>query len=302
MGELAFGKSFNMLKSEEHHHVIRLLADGMKLLGLVSPAPWLARIGFEIPGLANGWEKMFQWSDKHMQERLEKRDAKADITSWFIDAMDQDGATKNARDWLDGDGFGIIIAGSDTTSAALLYIFYYLARDPEQVEKLRVDTDQIGCLDATSLQSLPHLNGVINEALRLNPPVPSAGLRQTSAEGLIVSGHFIPGKTVVAVPVYSLHRLERSFSKPLEFIPERWYASSDLTMNQDGFAPFFRGRLGCVGKNLALMELRLATALLIRHFNVTFPPGPLVNANRLKAQDHFTIVPGELNLVFERRN
>ena len=101
--------------------------------------------------------------------------------------MTNDGTSKHAREWLYGDGFSIIIAGSDTTSSALLFIFYYLACDLTRVAKIRDELDYILNLDAASLVNLPYLNGVINEALHLHPPVASAGLRQIPPEGLTIS-------------------------------------------------------------------------------------------------------------------
>ena len=120
MGELAFGKSFDMLKTGKTHHVIDMFKDGMTLLGLVTPAPWLARLGFSVPGVASGWKSMFRWSDRQMQERLERHTTRKDIASWLIDAMPHDHATVNSRDWLNGDAFGTIIAGSDTTASTLV--------------------------------------------------------------------------------------------------------------------------------------------------------------------------------------
>ena len=62
------------------------------------------------------------------------------------------------------------------------------------------------------------------------------------------------------------------------------------------------GRYGCVGKNLALMELRLVTAVLVEAFDITFPPDSDLGAKLLRTtQDHFTIVPGKLNLIFKPR-
>ena len=57
-----------------------------------------------------------------------------------------------------------------------------------------------------ALQELPHLTGLINETLRLHPPVPSGGLRDTPPEGLTLGSTYIPGNTTVLIPQYSLGR------------------------------------------------------------------------------------------------
>ena len=122
--------------------------------------------------------------------------------------MQQNKWTSNTRDWLNSNAFGIIIAGSNTTITTLIVIFYYLVQFPGEVKKLRVELDTIPNLNPGSLQSLFHLNGVTNEALRLYPPVPSGGLRKTPPEGITISGTFIPGDTTIVVPLYCLHRRE----------------------------------------------------------------------------------------------
>lgn len=92
-------------------------------------------------------------------------------------------------------------------SAALIFIFHYLARDPHQVTKLRAEIDSLaGDYSNRDLQDLPHLNAVINETLRLHPPVPSGLLRQTPPEGIVVAGQFIPGNTTVVAPNHTISR------------------------------------------------------------------------------------------------
>lgn len=75
------------------------------------------------------------------------------------------------------------------------------------MEKLRSELEDVDSPFAThALAAKPHLNGIINEALRLHPALPSGGLRQTPAEGLTVAGRYLPGNTVVSAPRYSLGR------------------------------------------------------------------------------------------------
>lgn len=60
--------------------------------------------------------------------------------------------------------------------------------------------------DHTSLSNLIHLNAVIDESLRLHPPVPSGLQRVTPPQGLMVGGTFIPGNTIVQVPMHTIQR------------------------------------------------------------------------------------------------
>lgn len=70
MGDLALGRSFNMLVDEKFHHAIAMMRDFMWLLGPFSPTPWLCRLGFAAPGVARGWTKWLIWCEQRMSERI----------------------------------------------------------------------------------------------------------------------------------------------------------------------------------------------------------------------------------------
>src|SRR5699024_7087315 len=106
---------------------------------------------------------------------------------------------------------------SDTTSGALSAIFYELVRHPEEITKLRAELEPFVGEGETKYEflnskiaHLDHLNGVINEVLRLYPAVPSALQRKTPAEGIVVDGVHVPGDTHVYCPLYVVGRCKYS--------------------------------------------------------------------------------------------
>lgn len=94
---------------------------------------------------------------------------------------------------------------------------------------------------------------------------------------------------------------EDIYTDCLSFVPERWYSRPEMIKNKDAFAPFSIGPMGCIGKNLAMMELRLLTAQLVTTFDVSFAPGE--DGSRLleKTMDHFTLGMGQLDLIMKKR-
>lgn len=92
----------------------------------------------------------------------------------------------------------------------LTHIFFYLAQQPEEMQKLRAVLDPIlssgDSIEDAMLKNVDHLNGIINEALRLHPPVPSGLLRMTPPQGLQLGDVFIPGNTTVSTPFHPLGR------------------------------------------------------------------------------------------------
>lgn len=99
---------------------------------------------------------------------------------------------------------------SDTTSITLSAVFYLLARNPQHFDKLRAEITPLIAenkpLNGDSSAKLGHLNGVINETLRLYPAVPTDIVRLALPQGITIGGTFIPGSTNIWVPQYSLGR------------------------------------------------------------------------------------------------
>lgn len=115
--------------------------------------------------------------------------------------------------------------------------------------------------------------------------------------------------------------VESCYVHAKEFVPERWYSKPDMIKNKIAYAPFAlglqkrsqlallqagtdkgnTGRYSCIGKTLALQELRCVTALLASKYDVGFPPGEDGKSVEEDTLDQFTSNPGELKVVFRAR-
>lgn len=98
-----------------------------------------------------------------------------------------------------------------------------MVEHPQHVNVLRAELKilprtELGDYQPPDLAELKHLNGVINEALRLFPPVPSALPRVTPLEGLTIDGTFIPGNTTLYCPQYVLGRSTMNSFSNFRFI------------------------------------------------------------------------------------
>lgn len=207
MGDLAYGESFDMLKNGKSHWAIHLLNEGQGGLRPFSQLTWLFGILIRIPVLNTGYKKFVKFCDDMISKRARMNPTLPDITSWLLDAEPMSNNAGLNRMWLVGDSRLIIVAGSDTTGATLTHVFYHLAQSPDNVEILRREQQQLPSTPThADLQDLPHLNGVINEALRLHPPVPSGTQRQTPLDGLQIGKHFVPGNTIVKIPLAVMGR------------------------------------------------------------------------------------------------
>lgn len=124
-----------------------------------------------------------------------------------------------------------------------------------------------------SLAQLKVLNAMIQESLRLYPPLSIDIPRMTPKEGATVCGIFIPPHTRVGIPMYPAYRSMLNFKDPDTFAPERWpgdrrYADDRRTVLQ----PFSMGSRNCIGQNFAWAEMRSILARLVWAFEMELCP------------------------------
>lgn len=105
-----------------------------------------------------------------------------------------------------GKGVELTFQRSDSVRQVLTNLLYYLIRHPEHLKRIHAELFSTNVRDHKNLVQLVRFNACINETIRLNPPVPSAGLRMSPAGGITINDTFIPEGTTVVVPQYSLMR------------------------------------------------------------------------------------------------
>lgn len=206
MGDLAFGKSFEMLRSGKTHFAMDLLHEGLLPLGVLSPIPWLVPVMAAAPLVGAGYRRFILWCRNQIEARQKMKIEVPDITTWLLKDP------KGDQLWLNGDARLIVVAGTDTVAVTLTHVFYYLAIDPIQVEKLRAELNTLIKPDTPfkvrDVQSGDHLNGIIHEALRMHPPIASGTNRITPPQGITIDDVFVPGDINVSVPHYAIGRCE----------------------------------------------------------------------------------------------
>ncbi|KAE8165150.1 cytochrome P450 monooxygenase [Aspergillus tamarii] len=301
MGDLAFGKGFNMLAEGKDQYFLTQLRGNMKAIGLTSHLSWIFPFFKRIPGLNGGYLKNLQWLAEQVDWRIKNPPHSPDIFSWVLQGYEKGPKTKQEYANLTCDAELICVAGSDTASATLTNMFFHLAKDQILYKTLQAELDALEDLTQESLTGVTLLDAMINETLRLHPAVPSGLQRLTPPEGLQINDTYIPGDVIVCIPMHSLFRDERVFPQPTEFIPERWTTRPELVKDPSAFFPFGGGAYVCAGKQLALMEIRRVAAEVVTRYNITLAPDHSDDAFLDGAVDAFTIVPGPLKLTFQKR-
>lgn len=166
----------------------------------------------------------------------------------------------------------LLVAGSDTTASTLAGVTYHLSTNPNVLAKL---TEEIrgaftkeSDITAVSVNSLEYMLAVLNETLRIYPPVAGNTTRITPPEGGIIAGKWIPGETAVAINHWATFHSSTHFTRPYEFIPERWLGDKEFeNENRKVVQPFNVGPRNCLGRNLAYLEMRVVLARLVWGFD-----------------------------------
>ncbi|XDG05840.1 hypothetical protein ABKA04_005455 [Annulohypoxylon sp. FPYF3050] len=251
MGEVLFGEDFGLTRSKSMHPGIVHRDQALALLGPLEGAIWIARLGFSLSpfiGMVKHWYKMVAFCDEQKKKRIQRTSSssKLDMASFFLEEYDKNSEHLDAksRDFLlTGTIISAVVAGSDTTRASLIAACWYLSKYPIHADKIRSELQTVKPDDLDAILALPHLNGVVNEVLRLVPPAMSGNSRITGPDGLMLNGTFIPPFTKVTAPKYVIMRMDDAFAFPDDFIPERWYSRPELIRDGRAFTPFGFGTL-----------------------------------------------------------
>jgi cytochrome P450 len=130
-----------------------------------------------------------------------------------------------------------------------------------------------GEIDSTKIDRLPYLNAVLNETMRVFPPVPLT-LRET-ANDTSIQGHFVPKATTVVICPWAINTSEQLWGPDAkQFNPDRWLGAGRANTGgaESNFAvtTFLHGPRSCIGKQFAMAEFACLIAALVGKFEIEF--------------------------------
>jgi cytochrome P450 len=223
-----------------------------------------------------------------VQQRLEEQmkaeedgsslsEAREDLLSYLL-LKDEDGY-RLPFEYIFGNARMFLFAGHDTTAATLANALWHLAKNPQFQKRLHEEVDVM--YDSTlgerthpsykDVKQLRYLDAVIRETLRLHPP---AGIVRTSVEEIRLKNneagdeYVIPKDTRIYIFPFITQMMEKYWKDAKEFRPERFLESSSRSTRTRTWYPFSIGARNCVGQPLALAELKILLAHLVRRYKV----------------------------------
>src|SRR5262249_5913619 len=211
-----------------------------------------------------------------IRDRRASGEDKGDLLSMLLLAVDEQGdgtgmTDQQARD----EAVTLFNAGHDSTSAALAWTCYFIARYPGVQERLRDEVAAVlGGRAATweDLLRLTFADRVVKESLRICPPTSVLFNREAITEVEVGDYRLAPGSLVILSP-YVTQRDPRWFPEPECFEPDRFGPGRVEDIPEYAYFPFGAGPHVCVGNTFAMMEITLVVATLVQRFHVELMPG-----------------------------
>jgi cytochrome P450 len=236
------------------------------------PARWTI-----IPSHKKFWNeraKLDEYLFRMIRERriaLAQGKRKNDLLEMLIEAQDVDTGERMNDQQVRDEVSGIYGAGHETTALALTWAWHAINKYPDILAKIRVEVDALGHdVQATDLPNLPYTLAVIEETMRLYPPVPltvRAAFEQTELGGSPISQG-----DLLFIAIRNIHRHPAYWPDPLEFRPERFLPENKASLNRNAYMPFLTGPHMCIGNHFALMEGHLLLAMMAQAYDVTESP------------------------------
>jgi cytochrome P450 len=236
------------------------------------PARW--RI---IPSHKKFWDaraKLDEYLFRMIRERraaLAGGERKKDLLEMLIEAQDADTGERMNDQQIRDEISGIYGAGHETTALALTWAWHALNKYPDVLAKIRVEVDALDhAVQAIDLPNLPYTLAVLEETMRLFPPVPMTV--RFAFEPTTLGGLPIPKGNLVAIAIRNIHRHPDYWQDPLEFKPERFLPEIKASLNRNAYMPFLTGPHMCIGNHFALIEGQLLLAMMVQAYDVTESP------------------------------
>ena len=202
------------------------------------------------------------------RRRRESEDC-GDLLSMLMQARDEESGASMSDAQLRSEVLTFLIAGHETTATAMTWACYLLASHPSIQQRVRDEIAEATGDRLPGVADLPALTftrTVIEESLRLYPPVWL--LPRQAEEEDEIGGYRIPARSTVVVCQYATHRHPDIWPEPDRFDPDRFSEERRKEIPNGAFFPFLGGPHLCIGKEFAMMEMRLVLATLLREFTL----------------------------------
>jgi cytochrome P450 len=209
-----------------------------------------------------------------IRERRCAAEQKGDMLSLMLSAA-QTVEGRPIEDWeIRDEAATLFVAGHDTTSAALAWFWYVLARHPEEERRVLAEIDTVLGGRPPRFDDLPrlkYLEMAVKESMRLYP---AAGFLfgRECVEDVAIGDYVLPKDSWVFISPYIVQRDARNFPNPEVFDPGRFAPGRAEEIPPYAYIPFGGGPRICIGNSFATMEIILLAATVLQKYRLVLDP------------------------------
>ncbi|CAH0547446.1 unnamed protein product [Brassicogethes aeneus] len=216
---------------------------------------------------------LFNYTKNILDEKI--KSGKRNPEFCLMDALIE--VSRNNQDFTYTDVINEIctfmLAGQDSSGAALAFLFYFIAKHKDIQEKIWKEQKCIfenvhSNITMNDLNKMKYLEQCIKETLRIYPSVPM--MARVLKEDLTLDKKYcIPKGTNIIVSPLITHRLPHIFKDPLKFDPDRFSEENIKDIHPYAYLPFSLGNRQCIGYKFAIMEIKTVTSILLRNYHIS---------------------------------
>ena len=258
IAKCAFGIESNSFKNPDNQifvHGKKIFADfiikDLTLTIVTNLFMAMTWIGFPLP---SSYNVLWKASKAIQSEREKSGSGPGDFMDRLIELKKRAGNGEFpslSTDQITGQGIIFIAAGFETTSNTLSTLCYNLVKNPEVLEILVEEVDDIlekydGRVDHETIADMPYLDACIKEDLRMFPPFARNDrvcVKDWENEGLKICKGIN-----IAIPIYAIHHNPEYWPEPELFKPERFFKENASSLVPYAWLPFGSGPRVCIGK------------------------------------------------------
>jgi cytochrome P450 len=261
-GPEAFGKALNRFLSTMGQ------VDPFDLMGVPDWVPRLTRLRGR--DAVKFFETEVAATIAKRRAEVEAGTAPHDLLTLLIQASDPETGLGVSDAEVASHVITFIVAGHETTSNALSWTLYLLAKHPEARAKVEAEAAEAERHPVAEWpDKLPWTRAVIEEAMRLYPPASTLS-RKALAEDKIGDATVKQGSLVIVSP-YLVHRHKRLWDAPDYFQPERFLPGKREKIDRFQYIPFGAGPRVCIGLRFAMLEAVVILAEVAKRLRLDWP-------------------------------
>ena len=219
---------------------------------------------------------------------------RTDLLSMLLNAKDEDGGKGMSDDQIRDEVMTIFLAGHETTSTALSWVWYLLGTHPDIAERFYKEIQETISHrkpEYSDYQNLVTTRNIIKETLRLYPPAWT--FAREAKEDVTINDYFFPKGSLLCTLTFLVHRDAKYFKNPDEFRPDRWEGDETANLPKYAWFPFGGGNRMCIGEGFAWMEATMILATIASKFRLELKKGFTTTMNpgfTLRPKDNLQMV------------